>query len=276
MNILIRQHFGLEAEPWKGFHLATADLDPIGALARAAAADQSMVQIVGPRGSGKTHAVLHALAGAGADIVHVQRLDREQTHMGDVVTALVEQLSDERVRLSGEARTGQVRRLLGQARRPVVVVVDDAHVLHYRTLCGLKRLRELSWAGRKAPMAGVVLCGQKDRCSAIPEVGLRTSTFTVGGLTTEEAETALHRVCGRVLEVEAIRRLAAEAPGRVWIELQDTVDLALTVAAARGEAKVSEGSMAAALDPAKARAAVADEKSAGALGDALTRLEATP
>lgn len=273
MDILIRQHFGLPAEPWKGLHLATADLDRTGVLARAAAADQSMVQIVGPRGSGKTHAVLHALAGVGAGIVHVQRLDRERTHMGDVATAIVEQLSDERVRHSGEARTGQVRRLLGQARRPLVVIVDDAHVLHYRTLCGLKRLRELSWAGRKPPLAGVVLCGQKDRCAALPEVGLRTSTFTVGGLTTEEAETALQRVCGRVLEVGAIQRLAAATPGRVWLELQDSVDLALTIAAARGEAKVTEAAMASALDPGATRTS-AEEQPSGGLGEALTRLEA--
>ena len=275
MDILIRQHFGLAAEPWKGFHLATADLDAIGALARAAAADQSMVQVVGPHGSGKTHAVLHELQHVGADVVRVERLDRERTTMSDVITALVEQLSDERVRHSGEARTRQARRLLGLSRRPVVVVVDDAHVLHYSTLSGLKRLRELSWAGRKAPLVGLVLCGQKDRCAGLPEVGLRTSTFTLGGLTTEEAETALQRVCGSVLEAGAIRRLAAAAPGRVWIELQDTADLALTIAAARGETKVSEASMAAALDPAKARAAVAAEKPAG-LGDALTKLEAVP
>ena len=273
MDILIRRQFGLAAEPWKEFHLATADLGPISALAHAAAADQSMVQIVGPRGAGKTHAVLRALAGAGADVVRVERLDRERTHMGDVITAIVEQLSDERVRHGGEARTGQARRLLGLSRRPVVVVVDDTHVLHHRTLSGLKRLRELSWTGRKAPLVGVVLCGQKDRCAALPEVGLRTSTFTLGGLTTEEAETALQRVCGCVLDVGAIRRLAAAAPGRVWIELQDTVDMALTIAAGRGEAKVSEASMAAALDPASAKRAAAAEP-AGAVGDVLTRLEA--
>ena len=74
MNILIRQHFGLAAEPWKGFHLATADLDPIGALARAAAVDQSMVQIVGPRGSGKTHAVLHDAREHARPVQERQRL----------------------------------------------------------------------------------------------------------------------------------------------------------------------------------------------------------
>ena len=272
MDILIRRQFGLAAEPWKGIHLATADLASISALTRAAAADQSMVQIVGPRGAGKTHAVLHALAGVGAAVVRVERLDRERTHMGDVITAIVEQLSDERVRHGGEARTRQARRLLGLSRRPVVVVVDDTHVLHYRTLSGLKRLRELSWTGRKAPLVGVVLCGQKDRCAALPEVGLRTSTFTLGGLTTEEAETALQRVCGRVLEAGAVRRLAAAAPGRVWIELQDTVDMALTIAAARGEAKVTEAAMTAALNPGATVEAPA--KSSAGLGDALTRLEA--
>lgn len=275
MNILIRQHFGLPAEPWQGFHMPTADLDTITALVRAAAADRSMVQIVGPRGGGKTHMTLHALTGTGANVVRPRRLDRERVHINDIVLALIDQLSGgDRPRHTAEMRVGQACLLLSRQRRPVVLLVDDAHEVHYQTLKGVKRLREMGLGDRKAPMLGVVLCGQRDRCSSIPEVGLRTSTFTMGGLTTEEAELALQRVCGRVLEAGAIRRLAAAGPeGRNWLDMQDTVDLALTVAAARGEAKVSEASMAAALEPAKGPAA-ADEKPAGALNDALTRLEA--
>ena len=274
MNILTRKHFGLAAEPWRGFHLPTADLGPITALVRAAAADRSMVQIVGPRGSGKTHMTLAALRGTGAEGVRVQRLDRERVRINDIVLALIDQLSGgDRPRHTVEMRVGQACLLLARQRRPVVLVVDDAHEIHYQTLKGVKRLREMGLGDRKAPMLGVVLCGQRDRCSSVPEVGLRTSTFTVGGLTVQEAEVALQRVCGRVLEAGAIRRLAASDKGRNWLDVQDMVDLALAVAAARGEAKASEASMEAVLEPAKERGGD-EEKPAGALGEALAKLEA--
>ena len=269
MDILTRHRFGLPPDPWKGLHLDTADVERVGLLARAAAADQAMVAIVGPRGGGKTHAVLHTLRDTGAKVVRVQRLDRERAHMGDVVTALVEQLSDERVRHSGEARAGQVCRVLGQERRPVVLFVDDMHVLHYQTLKGLKRLRELEWGSRRAPMLGIVLAGQRDRTASVPEVGLRTSTMTLGGLSVGEAAAALQRAVGKAIEPAALPGIVEAAAG-VWLDMQDLVDLALARAAERGETRVSAAAVAAVLRDLPPE----DQPEPDAIDAALTRLEA--
>ena len=275
MDILIRRRFGLPPDPWRHLHLDTADIERAGLLVRAAASDQAMVFIVGPRGSGKTHGALHELRATGAAVVQVQRLDRERTHMGDVIAALVEQLSDQRLRHSGELRTAQVCGILGCLRRPPVVVVDDAHVLHYQTLIGLKRLRELAYGDRKAPLLGIVMLGQRDRIASLPEVALRTSTVTLGGLSAAEMEEALRRVCGKALDAAARRRLVAASPG-VWLDLQDLADLAMLKAAERGEQVVSAAAVQAALDAAAGRspadALEAAQPGAG-VDAALTRLE---
>ena len=272
MDILIRGRFGLPPNPWKGLHMDTADVERVGLLARAAATDQAMVAIIGPRGGGKTHAVLHELRRTGAKVVRVQRLDRERAHMGDVVTALVEQLSDERVRHSGQARAGQVCRVLGQERRPVVLLVDDMHELHYQTLKGLKRLRELEWGSRRAPLLGIVLAGQRDRTASVPEVGLRTSVLALGGLSAREATAALQRAVGKAFEPAALSRIVEAAAG-VWLDMQDMVDLALVKAAERGETKASPASVAAALQDVSQEGEPAAEPNA-AVDDALARLEA--
>ena len=273
MDMLIRPRFGLPLDPWRDLHLETADIERVGMVAHAAASVQAMVSVVGPRGSGKTHAALHALRGAGALVVQVQRLDREQTRMGDVVAALVTQLSDQRLRLSGELRTGQLCTILGQTRRPVVLVVDDLHVVHYQTILGLKRLRELAYGDRKAPLLGIVMLGQRDRIASLPEVALRTSTVVLGGLGVSEMDEALRRAVGGAFAPEARRRLAAAAPG-VWIDLQDLADLAMVKAAERGERKVSVVDVGAALSAADGKSpADALQEAKSNVDDALSQLE---
>ncbi len=249
MNAAIRLRFGLDADPWAQLRVDTSDAASAAGLVKSAATAQTMVSIVGPRGAGKTTAVRRALADAGAHVVEVLRLDRERVHLGDVAMALVYGLSDERPRHSGEARAAQARRLLGQAGPRVVLVVDDAHLLHPSTLRGLKRLRELAWRGR-APLLGIVLVGQADRTAAVPEVGLRTSVVAFAGLTTSEAEQAIRSACGAVVDAAAAAVLAQSADARNWLDLQRLVDRALLEAAARGAGAVSAETAAAVADPA--------------------------
>ena len=276
MDMLIRPRFGLPLDPWRNLHLDTADLGRVGAVARAAATVQAMVSVVGPRGSGKTHATLRALRAAGALVVQVRRLDREQTRMGDVVAALVTQLSDQRLRHCGELRTAQVCSVLGQTRKPVVLMVDDLHVVHYQTILGLKRLRELAYGDRAAPMLGIVMLGHRDRIASLPEVALRTSTVALGGLGAAEMEEALRRACGNAFAANARRRLAAASPG-VWLDLQDLADLSMVKAAAQGERTVSVASVEAALAAAEGKSpadALEEASPSGADVDgALSRLE---
>ena len=248
MRILTRTRFGLPPDPWSGLAIETADAARAGQMIQAAVASQMMVSILGQRGSGKTRAVRAALSGLEVQEVEPLRLDRERLHLGDIQAAIVRELSDETPRRSGEARSYQVRRVLGTASRtrPVLLVLDDAHVLHRSTLRGLKRLRELVWLG-VSPLLGIVLLGQIDRTEDVPEVGLRSDSLRFGGLTQAEAGQALVQALnnGRVvLERSAVAALAASQRARNWLDLQALADDCLVEAAARGEEAITAAAVA--------------------------------
>ena len=247
MNILLRSRFGLPPDPWAGHYLETADAERAAALVDAAVNHQALASIVGRSGSGKTRAIDQALASAAARVVEVQRLDRERLRLGDVTVALVRDLSEgrESPRHSGEARTGQVARLLGNAKQRVVLVVDDAHELHRATLRGLKRLHELRWLGRRH-LLGILLVGETDT-AATPSLDYRTAKLEFSGLSAAEVGTALRLAWGEVLHADAIERLAAAAAARNWFELHNLLDETLLEAVARREALVSAAAAAAAI-----------------------------
>lgn len=234
MNLLAYRKFGLPPDPWAGLDMDTGDTVRVSHMVAAAVSARAMVSIVGPRGAGKTRAVRRALrAHAGARLVEPLRLQRERMHLGDIETAIVRDLSHEAPRRSGEARSGQVRRLLRAAGRSAVLLIDDAHVLHHATLRGLKRLRELGGADRSATL-GVILVGQHDRAERVPEVGLRSDRLTLGGLTAHEAREAIVEVFGRLIEDDAIERLIASPRARNWLDLEAMLDGCLARAESRG------------------------------------------
>ena len=248
MNVLIRTRFGVAVDPWAEY-LATADAVRAGHLVQAALGSKLLVSIAGARGAGKTRAVRGALGGGAAQLVEPLRLDREKLHMGDIQAALVRELApEETLRRSGEARSGQTRRILGgaAAKGPVLLWIDDAHLLHHSTLRGLKRLREITWRG-VGPLLGIVLTGQTDRVSAIPEVGLRSDRMTFAGLTAGEAERAIVRALGELVSRADAVALATSPRARNWLDLSALIDACLVGAAARGEDRVTNGCVVAVL-----------------------------
>ena len=262
MDILLRRRFELPADPWGGAPaLDTADAIRAGHLVRAAAEARILVSIHGPRGAGKTHAIRAALVGIPrVRLVEPLRLDRERLTLGDVQTAIVRELCDEAPRHSGEARSGQTRRVLGAADGSVVLWIDDAHLLHHATLRGLKRLLEVRWRGR-GPLLGIVLSGQADRTAAVPEVGLRSDRMRLAGLTAAEAGRALTAALGARIEAGAVAPLAESDAARNWLDLQALVDTCLAAAAARGEERITAGAVDAVLGtvPAEERAPASDK-----------------
>ena len=270
MRFLHRQHFGLPVDPWAGSVMGTTDGARVGQIVDAAVKARAFVSVLGPRGAGKTSAVRAALhAHEGARVVEPLRLTRDKLHMGDIETAIVRDLSDEAPRRSGEARSHQVRRILGGASREsrIVLVLDDSHVLHHSTLRSLKRLRELSWLGR-SPLLGIVLVGQRDRTEALPEVGLRSDRLVMAGLSQAEVLSALDRAGYRaVMDDLAISRLAAHERARNWLDLQALADECLAAACAAGADRVGVAHVATVLDgptPDIAAPAVASDQAIGA------------
>lgn len=109
MNIFIRPQFGLSLDPWSEHDLKTVDAERAGELVDLAASTQALVSIFGQSRTGKTSAVEQALTTTQALVVEAQRPERERVHLGDVMVALVRDLTEEResARRSGEARAGQ-------------------------------------------------------------------------------------------------------------------------------------------------------------------------
>lgn len=246
MNVLLCRHFDLNPDPWRDRDIRTADATRAGDLVRAAAGSQLLVSIAGERGAGKTRAVRAAVRSTGCRVVEPLRLDRERLHLGDVQDAIVSQLSDERPRRSGEARSGQVRRILGGATGAVLLWIDDAHLLHPSTLRGLKRLRELSWRGR-GPLLGIVLTGQVDRTAGIPEVGLRTDRIRMTGLSEGEARAAIDAALEGRSDGAAAARLAESDRARNWLDLGALLDDCLSAAFGAGAERVTDDAVTAVL-----------------------------
>ena len=265
MRILDRKRFGLPADPWKPIRIDTADAARIAVAVNAAIDTQAWVSLVGPRGVGKTWAVRAAMARyPGLQVVAPLRLARERLHVGDIETAIILTLSDQRPRRAAEMRSRQVRQVLGEASRdrPLIILIDDAHLLHHQTLRAIKRLRELEWC-RRSPLVGIVLVGQQARADHIPEVGLRTDTLILAGLSAAEARQALTQSVGRVLDGDAIDALAESLQTRNWLDLQSLVDAVLAEAIVRGEAKISRATVQAVLVPSADTAGQADTAGSG-------------
>ena len=265
MDIRTRAAWGLPAEPWAAHNVRTADGAHVRLFASAAADAGAMVWILGKSGLGKSHAVRDSFGALDAHIVEPIRLDKERLTMGDIQTRIIRSLSDEKVWQSGEARSGQTARILGEARRPVVLLIDDAHVLHPQTVRGLKRLREIGWKGRRAPLLGIVLVGQSDSAKRIPEVALRSDRYTLAGLTADEAVRATDQAINgdrqRIVPA-GLQAIANARQARNWLTLQDLVDGCLAEALAMGADQVDAKVVRAALG-----SAPAEPVAAGPAGD---------
>ncbi len=143
MKILTRKHFKSSTEPWAGLQLDTADTQRVAAMVEAAVRHQAMVSVLGARGVGKTCAIRYALQRSpDVRVVEPLRLTRDKLHMGDIEIALVRDLSNESPKRSAETRSQQVQRVLGHSsiKQRIVLMIDDAHMVHGNTLRALKRL----------------------------------------------------------------------------------------------------------------------------------------
>lgn len=269
------RHFGLGSDPWPDYQ-QTGDARRIQIAVDSALKTGGMVAVTGARGAGKTHALWRALGGhSDYTIIEPLRLDRENLHIGDIQRAIVTALSDETPRHSGEARAGQVRRLLRGAPK-AVLVIDEAHLLHHQTVRALKRLRELGARGNRRALLPVLLVGQGNPAGRIAEVRLRTEHLPLTGLTPKEAGAILRQTLARIADPDAIEALAEDAAARNWLELQRLTDTCLAQAAGEGQTRLSAREVQAVLTPAPAEQALSPAPAPGAIQAALRRPAATP
>jgi type II secretory pathway predicted ATPase ExeA len=150
-----------------------------------------LVLLSGLVGSGKTHLLARIedeLTRAGR--VAVSRslaVEKTRVTLSTLIEALFYDLGDKNVVIPKppEKRERELRDLVRKARRPVVLIVDEAQDLHPRTLTGLKRLTEVV-AGGGGLLSMLLAAHPKLRIDLrrpdIEQVGYRTSVFEYDGV----------------------------------------------------------------------------------------------
>ncbi len=156
-----------------------------------------LVVVSGLVGSGKTHLLRRVedeLARAGkVAVAKSLAVDKRRTSLPSLIEALFYDLSPGdralvKIPKQAERRERDLRDLMRKGRRPVVLVVDEAHDLHHKTLTGLKRLMEV--VADAGVLLSVLLVGHPRlrndlRRPQMEEIGYRTTTFDFEGLGAE-------------------------------------------------------------------------------------------
>jgi type II secretory pathway predicted ATPase ExeA len=115
-------------------------------------------------------------------------VDKNRVNLGTLITALFFDLSTERdfkPPSQPEKRERKLVELMEKSRKPVVLLVDDAHDLHNQTLVGLKRLIEL--VQDRGRVLSILLSGHPKlkndlRRPNLEEIGARTTTLVLEGI----------------------------------------------------------------------------------------------
>lgn len=200
-----------------------------------------ILQIAAPRGCGKSRAV-NAVLPKGVQVVQPCAPDKERLRIGAIEDSFIYDLSDETPKRSAEARSRQVRKILGEAsqRGPVVLVLEEIHATHHSTLRAVKRLLEHKWMG-KGPLFTCVMVGQRDVLTApgLDEIRLRSDTIWLSGLSEAESTDYIQRTVGSAFDPDAIGAIAAMPEARNYLDLRAVLISAMEQAVAEGRRLVS-------------------------------------
>jgi hypothetical protein len=114
-----------------------------------------------------------------------------------LIDALFFDLSNEKdvkIPKHGEKRERELRDLVRKQRKPIALIVDEAHDLHSKTLIGLKRLMEVVADG--GGTLSIILAGHPKlrndlRRPSMEEIGYRMSVFDFDGIAGYQKEYIL-------------------------------------------------------------------------------------
>src|SRR3546814_484631 len=159
-----------------------------------------LIVVSGLVGSGKTHLLRRIedeLARAGkVAVAKSLAVDKRRTSLPSLIEALFYDLSpgdraQVKIPKQAERRERDLRDIMRKGKRPVVLVVDEAHDLHHKTLTGLKRLMEV--VADAGVLLSVLLVGHPRlrndlRRPQMEEIGYRTTTFDYEGIGAERRD----------------------------------------------------------------------------------------
>ena len=217
-----------------------------------------LVVVAGLVGSGKTHLLnrIEEELGRSNRIAVAKSLavDKRRTSLPSLIEAMFYDLtpgdrSKIKIPKQPERRERELRDLMRKNKHPVVLIVDEAHELHHKTLTGFKRLMEL--AAGAGVVLSVLLIGNPKlrndlRRPQMEEIGYRTTTFEFEGVSghCREFIAWLLKACvedginpADIMDVDAIDLLAERLRTALQIEMHLT--LAFEHAFRLGEKRVS-------------------------------------
>lgn len=255
----VLDHWKLSRDPFTNEVLNVEDICDLGELRKAerkilnAVTHAGWVAITGPVGSGKTTLLKRVEAKIEQQkevrIVKPMLLEKQHMRASHIVEAI---LRDLEIETTWSSRSTEAKsRLVGEALRSfhllgskVVLLIDEAHLLHPYTLLGLKRIHELDHKFNK--LLSIILIGQQSLARQLKgnfqltEVGQRVDLFELEGM---------NGSTGRYLAYK-LERAGAQAASEVFLPaaikaIAERVDTPLSInnlaAAAMAEAyKVGE------------------------------------
>lgn len=216
-----------------------------------------LVALTGVVGAGKTamlRRLQEALAKEGRIVLSRSvAVEKARVTIGTLITALYCDLTtDKELKIPklSELRDREVLAMAVKKKKPVVLIVEEAHELHHTTLTGLKRLAEAFETG------GIKLCVllvgwpklRNDlRNPSLEEVGSRTTVFTLEGVTGSQREYIewILGACAQdgvkvddILDPAALDLLALRL--RTPLQIEDHLTLALETGYQASERPVTE------------------------------------
>jgi type II secretory pathway predicted ATPase ExeA len=180
-------------------------------------------------------------------------VEKSRATLGTLITALFCDLTTDKepkIPKQGELRERELRSLILKRKKPVVLIVDEAHDLHHHTLTGLKRLIEMIADG--GAKLSVLLAGwpklRNDlRNPAMEEIGYRTAVFSLEGVTGSQREyiewmlgacAAGPVLVGDILDPAALDLLASRL--RTPLQIEQHLTLALETGYQTSEKPIGE------------------------------------
>jgi len=160
--------------------------------------DGDLVALCGVVGSGKTvtlRRLQDMLAKENRVIVSKSvSVEKNRATLGTLITALFCDLSidkEPKIPKQGELRERELRNLVKKRKKPVVLIIDEAHDLNRHTLIGLKRLIEM--VADSGGKLSILLAGHPKlrndlRQPTMEEIGYRTAVFSLEGVTGSQRE----------------------------------------------------------------------------------------
>jgi type II secretory pathway predicted ATPase ExeA len=198
MRAEVMAYYGLTMPLNRAGYYETEHQSQILRNVRGAVLEGRIVALCGVIGSGKT-VTLRRLQQQLKDEnrITVSRslaVDKHSIKLSTLIAALFYDLSPGkkvRVPTRSEDRERELQELVKKGKRPVALFIDDAHALKDEAITGLKRLMEViedDGGSLSVVLAGWPKLSNDLRRPKLEEIGMRTDTFSLDGITGSQRE----------------------------------------------------------------------------------------